>query len=611
MILEKIRSAKDLKEIKEEDLSLLCKEIRERLLEVVSKTGGHLASNLGIVELTVVLDRLFDPEKDRIVFDVGHQCYVHKILTGRNDKLETLRQLDGLSGFPKPEESDADAFIAGHASNSISVALGMARARTLKKEDYDVIAIIGDGALTGGLAYEGLTNAAQSKEKMMVILNDNEMSISENVGGVASFLSHIRTKDTYHLIKKLFRNTLGKNKVVADVVHDIKERTKKFLLDDNIFVDMGFDYIGPIDGHDLNALKNAISYAKTLDRPVLIHILTKKGKGYKPAEEDPSYFHGVGKFDIKQGKGVTCTDSYSEQFGKILTEIAKENKDVVAITAAMSDGTGLSNFKKEYPDRFYDVGIAEANAVTMAGGMAKQGLIPVVAIYSSFLQRSYDMLIHDVALQSLHVVIGDDHCGLSGPDGETHNGSFDISFLGSVPNNEIYSPSSYSELEYMLKKAIETKDKAVVIRYPKGKQRDYKGLSKEDTEVMNEGIDITLVSYGDLYNETSKATDILKQNGIEVENIKVNKVKPLDLRLIYESVKKTNRLMVVEDVCEDGCIGNDILAYLSGKLLFNYKLYNLGNGIVKQGQVDQLYKRYQLDSESITNNIEEMIKKTK
>lgn len=611
MILEKIRSAKDLKEIKEEDLSLLCKEIRERLLEVVSKTGGHLASNLGIVELTVVLDRLFDPEKDRIVFDVGHQCYVHKILTGRNDKLETLRQLDGLSGFPKPEESDADAFIAGHASNSISVALGMARARTLKKEDYDVIAIIGDGALTGGLAYEGLTNAAQSKEKMMVILNDNEMSISENVGGVASFLSHIRTKDTYHLIKKLFRNTLGKNKVVADVVHDIKERTKKFLLDDNIFVDMGFDYIGPIDGHDLNALKNAISYAKTLDRPVLIHILTKKGKGYKPAEEDPSYFHGVGKFDIKQGKGVTCTDSYSEQFGKILTEIAKENKDVVAITAAMSDGTGLSNFKKEYPDRFYDVGIAEANAVTMAGGMAKQGLIPVVAIYSSFLQRSYDMLIHDVALQSLHVVIGDDHCGLSGPDGETHNGSFDISFLGSVPNNEIYSPSSYSELEYMLKKAIETKDKAVVIRYPKGKQRDYKGLNKEDTEVMNEGKDITLVSYGDLYNETLKATDILKQNGIEVENIKVNKVKPLDLRPIYESVKKTNRLMVVEDVCEDGCIGNDILAYLSGKLLFNYKLYNLGNGIVKQGQVDQLYKRYQLDSESITNNIEEMIKKTK
>ena len=606
MILEKIRSAQDLKEIKEEDLPLLCKEIRERLLNVVSKTGGHLASNLGIVELTVVLDRLFDPEKDRIVFDVGHQCYVHKMLTGRNDKLETLRQLDGLSGFPKPQESEADAFIAGHASNSISVALGMARARTIKKEKYDVLAIIGDGALTGGLAYEGLTNAAQSKEKMIVILNDNEMSISENVGGVASFLSHIRTKHTYHNIKKLFQNTLGKNKQVSEFVHNVKEKTKKFLLDDNIFVDMGFDYIGPIDGHNLLALKNAISYAKTLDRPVLIHILTKKGKGYKPAEEDPSYFHGVGQFDINQGKGTICSNSYSERFGKILTEIASDNKDVVAITAAMSDGTGLSYFEKEHPDRFFDVGIAEGNAITMAAGMAKQGLIPVVAIYSTFLQRSYDMLIHDVALQSLHGVIGDDHCGLSGPDGETHNGSFDISFLGSVPNNEIYSPSSYTELEFMLKKAIETKDKAVVVRYPKGKERDYKQLSKEDTAIMSEGKDITLVSYGDLFNEAMKATEILKGKGIEVENIKVNKLKPLDLNPIYESVKKTTKLMVVEDVCQDGCIGNDILAYLSGKLLFKYKLFNLKDGIVKQGQVEQLYKKYQLDADSIVKNIENM-----
>ncbi|MDO4378833.1 MAG: 1-deoxy-D-xylulose-5-phosphate synthase [Erysipelotrichia bacterium] len=603
MILEKIKSAADLKKIEEQDLPILCQEIRERLLNVVSKTGGHLASNLGIVELTVILDRLFSPEKDRIVFDVGHQCYVHKILTGRNDQMDSLRQLDGLSGFPKPEESICDSFIAGHASNSISVVLGMARARTLKKENYNVVAIIGDGALTGGLAYEGLTNAAQSKEKMIVILNDNEMSISKNVGGVASFLSLIRTRNTYHNFKKIFRDTLGKIRFISNFVHDFKEKTKKALLDDNIFVDMGFDYIGPVDGHNLQALNDAITYAKMLNHPVLIHVITKKGKGYQPAEKNPSLYHGVGKFSIIDGRIKTAQcESYSDHFGKTLSSIADKNSNVVAITAAMSDGTGLNVFRKRHPKRFFDVGIAEGNAVTMAAGMAKQGLIPVVAIYASFLQRSYDMLIHDVSLQSLHVVIGDDHCGLVGQDGETHNGSFDVSYFNSVPNTIVYSPSSFAELDYMLNKAIDQKDKLVVVRYPKGSQRDYQGCSIVDTDVVSRGDDLTLVSYGDLFNESLKAEELLRLKNISVENIKINTVKPLNVTPILDSVRKTGCLLVVEDVCEADCVGKQILAQLSGKLLFRYALYNLHDGIVKQGSVSQLYAKYQLDAHSIVDN---------
>lgn len=609
MLLDKIKSADDLKKINEKDLPILCDEIRERLIDVVSQTGGHLASNLGIVELTVVLDRLFDPTKDRIVFDVGHQCYVHKMLTGRNDKLEMLRTLNGLSGFPKPEESICDSFIAGHASNSISVALGMARARTIRKEDYNVIALIGDGALTGGLAYEGLTNAAQSEEKMIVILNDNEMSISKNVTGVASFLSLIRTRNTYHNLKKIFRDTIGKNKIIRKFVHDFKEKTKKALLDDNIFVDMGFDYIGPVDGHNLQTLTDAIGYAKMLNHPVLIHVITKKGKGYKYAEDNPSLFHGIGKFDKETGQVKSITESYSDHFGKTLSKIASENENVVAITAAMSDGTGLNDFRDKYPNRFFDVGIAEGNAVTMAAGMAKQGLIPVVAIYSSFLQRSYDMLIHDISLQSLHVVIGDDHCGLVGQDGETHNGSFDISYFSSIPNSVVYSPSSFAELDYMLIKAIKQKDVMAVVRYPKGGQRIYQGCYETDTQVVSSGDDVTLVSYGDLFNETLQACDILKEKNISVENIKINTIKPLDYMPVYESVKKTGHLLVVEDVCQDDCIGQQLLSHLSGKLIFKYELYNLNNGIVKQGCVNQLYEKYQLDGHSIAENIINLIKK--
>lgn len=609
MLLDKIKSADDLKKINEKDLPILCDEIRERLIEVVSQTGGHLASNLGIVELTVVLDRLFDPTKDRIVFDVGHQCYVHKMLTGRNDKLEMLRTLNGLSGFPKPEESICDSFIAGHASNSISVALGMARARTIRKEDYNVIALIGDGALTGGLAYEGLTNAAQSGEKMIVILNDNEMSISKNVTGVASFLSLIRTRNTYHNLKKIFRDTIGKNKIIRKFVHDFKEKTKKVLLDDNIFVDMGFDYIGPVDGHNLQTLTDAIGYAKKLNHPVLIHVITKKGKGYKYAEDNPSLFHGISKFDKETGIVKSTSESYSDHFGKTLSKIASENENVVAITAAMSDGTGLNVFRDKYPNRFFDVGIAEGNAVTMAAGMAKQGLIPVVAIYSSFLQRSYDMLIHDISLQSLHVVIGDDHCGLVGQDGETHNGSFDISYFSSIPNTVVYSPSSFAELDYMLTKAIKQKNVMAVVRYPKGGQRTYQGCYENDTQVVSSGNDVTLVSYGDLFNETLQACDILKEKNISVENIKINTIKPLDYMPIYESVKKTGHLLVVEDVCQDDCIGQQLLSHMSGKLIFKYELYNLNNGIVKQGCVNQLYEKYQLDGHSIAENIINLIKK--
>ena len=472
MILETIHDPNDIKTLNEPQTQLLCTELREFLLKSVSKTGGHLASNLGAVELTVAIHRVFDTSRDRLIFDVGHQCYPHKILTGRREQFQTLRQYKGLSGFPKPHESEHDAFIAGHASNSVSVALGMARARTLQHQDYSVLALIGDGALSGGLAYEGLNNAGASGEPLIVILNDNGMSIDGNVGAVSEHLGLLRSKPAYYEFKKAYRDVLDRNalgRAVYDFNHHLKTNVKKALLPNStMFEDMGFTYLGPVNGHDVGQLSNTLRWAKELKCPVLVHVHTQKGRGYLPAEREPERYHGVGKFDPRMGVPREKAPDFSAVFGSELCRLAKENETICAITAAMRDGTGLHDFSEQYPDRFFDVGIAEGHAVAMAAGMAKQGLTPVVAIYSSFLQRAYDQIIHDAALLNLHVVFAVDRAGMVGADGETHHGIFDAAFLSEIPNMTVLCPSNFAELRTMLDRAVNEIKGPVAIRYPRG-----------------------------------------------------------------------------------------------------------------------------------------------
>jgi len=608
-VLEKIETIQDLQNLDEKKLPQLCQEIRSEIINTVSKTGGHLASNLGMVELTVALERIYNPFNDRIIFDVGHQCYTHKILTGRKD-LSTLRQYKGISGFPKPKESYADAFIAGHASNSVSVALGMAKARGILKEDYNVVAIIGDGALTGGLSYEGLSNAALSKDPLVIILNDNNMSISKNVGGTARMLSALRVSPFYKGFKSTLKKMFEKNKGMFHFLFRTKNKIKKSLFQENIFSNMGFDYIGPVNGHNIKELERAISYAKGLNRPVLLHVLTKKGKGYKPAESSPSAFHGVGKFNVNSGEIYnTGKISYSSIFGDALVQQAKQHNDIVAITAAMCDGVGLEKFSFDYPDRFVDVGIAEGHAVSMAAGMAKQGVVPVFAVYASFLQRGYDMLIHDVSLQNLHTVFAIDHAGIVGNDGETHNGVYDVAFLSTIANMKILAPSSYAELEYMLDQAIHHMEGPVAVRYPKGCERNYSGCSKKEQEVLVKGKDATIVTYGDLLSNVLDAQEYLEKDGIRVEVIKLNQLWPLNSETIEESLKKTKNLLVVEDVASQGSIAEKLLAKLSGKFEFNHLEVNCNDGIIAQGSVEQIYKELSMDVEGIYYKTRELLKK--
>ena len=431
-----------LNEITDLQARMLCDRLRERIVDSVSRTGGHLASSLGVVEATVAIHRVFDLDTDRLVFDVGHQCYAHKILTQRDGQMDSLRKLGGLSGFPKPREHRSDAFIAGHASNAVSVALGMARARTICGEDYSVLAILGDGAMTGGLAYEGLSDAGQSGEQLVVILNDNGMSITKNVGGMARHLAQQRLKPQYLQFKKVYRRMTGATAAgrgLYRITHKAKQAVKNAVLHCSMFEDMGFTYLGPVDGHDVNYLTRLLRYAKELNCPVLLHIKTVKGKGYSPAEREPDRFHGVGPFHKEDGTPLDSHgETFSSVFGQTMCQLASERQEVCAITAAMRSGTGLDGFAAEYPDRFFDVGIAEGHAIAMAAGMAKQRVVPVAAIYSTFLQRAYDMLIHDVAIQGLHVVLGVDRAGLSGEDGETHHGAFDAAYLNSVPGMKIY-----------------------------------------------------------------------------------------------------------------------------------------------------------------------------
>jgi len=608
--LEKINSPQDVKKLDFQELSELCDEIREFLVNSISRSGGHLASNLGVVELTVALHKVFDTSRDKLIFDVGHQCYTHKILTGRRESFDTLRGLNGISGFQKPRESIHDAFGAGHASTSISAALGMARARTLSGSDYNVVAVIGDGALTGGLAYEALNDAGQSKERMIVLLNDNEMSIQRNVGGVERQLGRLRLKPQYSALKDRVRRTTSRipfGKYIYRFIHGTKMLLKSIIVRGSMFEDMGFTYLGPIDGHDLKALCNLLQIAKGYSGPVLIHLTTVKGKGYKYSEERPSEYHGIAKFDVISGKQYKApTADFSAVFGKKLAELAERDYRICAITAAMQSATGLDGFAEKYPKRFFDVGIAEEHAVTMAAGMAAAGLLPVCAIYSTFLQRSYDMIIHDVALQKLHVVFAVDRAGLVGEDGETHQGVFDAVFLPQIPGMRVYCPSNYRELESMLEEALFECEGPVAVRYPRGTEDSYKGISKGDSEIIRSGKDITLVTYGRLINEVCAAADLAMKNGISAEIVKMNVIAPLNIDDVEKSVKKTGKLVVVEETVDEGCVGRRI----SGELLLRgispkTRLINLGNRFIPQGSVKELFRLCEIDAESISKAVRE------
>ena len=611
-ILDQIHNPADLKRMPADQLPELCREIRSFLVESVSKTGGHLASNLGVVELTVALHRVYDTSRDRLLFDVGHQSYVHKILTGRKDAFDSLRQYGGIAGFPKPDESVHDAFIAGHASTAISTALGMARARTLLHDHYDIVALIGDGALTGGLAYEGLQDAGQSGEPMVIILNDNGMSIHENVGGMATLLSKQRVKPGYLRFKRFYRDTVGKVKPLYHALHAVKENVKDTVLPDNMFDDMGFYYIGPVDGHDIPELERMLRWARDLRQPVILHVVTQKGRGISYTEAAPEKYHGVGKFNPITGALPPKKDDFSKVFGEIMLDLAAERKEVVAITAAMASGTGLEAYAARYPKRFFDVGIAEGHAVTMASAMAKQGLVPVFAVYSSFLQRGYDMLLHDLSIQNLHVVLAVDRAGIVGNDGDTHNGVFDVGYLGSVPGMTIFTPANFAELRYFLRKAVCEVQGPVSVRYPRGGEGDYQTLHTEAAALLQSGDDITIVTYGILTNEAIRAAEALKQKGIRADLIKMGQILPVEAEPILNSLRKTRRLLVVEEVCSIGSLGRRILyeAESAGICLDAYRLLDLDEGLVPHGDTRILWEKFELDSDSLVHISEELCKHT-
>lgn len=591
----------------------LCRRLRVRLIDTVSRTGGHLASSLGAVELIVAIHRVFDTGRDRLVFDVGHQCYAHKILTGRNAAMETLRTFGGIAGFPKPVESPSDAFIAGHASNSVSVALGMARARTLQNENYQVLALIGDGALTGGLAYEGLSDAGDSGEPLIVILNDNGMSITRSVGGVAEHLARQRLKPQYLHFKKGYRKVMSVLPLgghIYNVTHKVKTAIKETLLPCSLFEDMGFTYLGPVDGHDVKRLTQLLSYARELKGPVLLHVRTVKGKGYTPAERNPDLFHGVGRFCVETGELVHPTaPNFSAVFGQALCELAEKDPKICAITAAMQGGTGLNGFAHRFPERFFDVGIAEGHAAAMAAGMAKQGMTPVFAVYSTFLQRSYDMLLHDVALQGLHVVLAVDRAGLVGEDGETHHGLFDPAFLDTIPGMTVLCPASFAELRDMLKYAVYEVKGPVAIRYPRGGEGDYQdGAPRHPAVLLREGMDLTLAGCGTLVNELLDCADRLAADGIRAEVVKLNTITPIPLELVARSVKKTGRLLAAEEGAEMGGIGQRIAAGLlaAGIPVQGLALASTGRGFVTHGTIPQLRRLCGLDGESLYHRAREV-----
>ena len=615
MILETINSPADVKRLSEEDAVRLCQELRRFLVEQVSRTGGHLASNLGVVELTVAIHRVYDTASDRLVLDVGHQCYVHKALTGRRELFGTLRQFGGLSGFPKPYESVHDAFMAGHASDSVSVALGMARARTLLGAEYQVAAVIGDGALGGGLSFEGLNDAGGSGEPLVVILNDNGMSIDKNVGGLSKHLSRMRTEPEYYAFKKKYRKVLEKlpaGRTLYEWSHELKTALKKSLLPpvSTVFEDMGFSYMGPVDGHDVQRLTAVLRAAREAGRPVLVHVHTVKGSGYEPALREPEKFHGVGAFDPTTGQvRQRVQETFSHVFGETLRQLARQDGRVCAITAAMADGTGLTGFAGEFPRRFFDVGIAEGHGVAMAGGMAKQGLIPVFAVYDSFLQRGYDMLVQDMALEKLHGVLAVDRCGLVGADGETHHGCLD--YLSQIPGMTVLAPASFAELRRMLRRAVLDMTGPVAVRYPRGGEDGYDGdCGDEPVTVLRQGTDAAIVTYGILTGQALRAAELLEKEGVFLRVVKLNRVAPLDGDGICRALDGVKRVVAAEDQLRAGAVGERLGALLleRGAGIERYALRNAGEALPAQGSTAQLRHVLGLDAEGMAQAVREVLK---
>lgn len=612
-MLEQIDSPYDLKKLDKKDFPLICEEIRQFLIEKVSKTGGHLASNLGIVELTIALHYVFNSPVDKIIWDVGHQCYVHKMLTGRKDQFDTLRKFNGLSGYTKRTESVHDIFGAGHSSTSISAALGIAKARDLKGEKYSVVAVIGDGALTGGMAFEALNNAGRSKTDLIVVLNHNEMSISENVGSLSLYLSKLRTDPTYNKLKQEVDNLLNIVPPIGKSLHKyierIKDSVKQLVVPGMFFEEMGFTYLGPIDGHDVGSLIEVLERAKKIKGPILVHVITKKGKGYKFAEKFPDKFHSAAPFDIQTGKFVNEGQAtYSDVFGKTLTEMALKDDKIVAITAAMPEGTGLIHFAKLIPERFFDVGIAEQHATTFAAGMAVQGYKPYFAVYSTFLQRAYDQLIHDVCIQKLPVVFAIDRAGIVGEDGETHQGVFDLSYLRPIPNIAIMSPKDANELVEMVKLSRNL-EFPVAIRYPRGKAGEF-DITREcsiefgKAELVTEGKEIAIFALGRMVGKVLEAKEILKVSDLQPFIVNLRFVKPLDEELILDISNKVKFIVTVEDNVIAGGVGSAILELLNSNGIYKPVL-RLGfpDKFIEHGDVENLFKKYNLDAESIANTI--------
>ena len=573
MILEKIKKPNDIHKVSLEDFPRLAEEIRSFLIQSVSETGGHLASNLGVVELTLALHNVLDLPQDKLIWDVGHQAYTHKILTGRKDGFKELRKEGGLSGFPKRNESDCDSFDTGHSSNSISAGLGYVRARDLLGEKYNVVSVIGDGALTGGMAYEALNNAAELKTNFIIIINDNNMSISKNVGGMSTYLSVLRTAEVYTGMKLGVTKTLKKiphvGTAVVDTVRKTKSSIKQLIIPGMLFENMGLTYLGPVDGHNMRQMMKLFNEAKRVEGPVVVHVLTEKGRGYGPASMHPERFHGTGPFDIQSGKTLAekTVPCYTDCFSRALCSVAEKNPKVVAITAAMPDGTGLSRFRKKFPERFFDVGIAEEHAVTFAAGLALGGMIPVFAVYSSFLQRGFDQIVHDVCMQNLHVIFAIDRAGFVGADGETHNGCFDLSYLSMIPNMTVMAPKNGKELADMLKYAVEL-DGPCAIRYPKGaactEMEDYnEPLEKGRSEVITRGSDIAVLGVGSMVSVCQKVCEELKDQGLaEATLVNARFVKPLDTSLLDELSRNHSLLVTVEENVKSGGFGEHVSAYM-------------------------------------------------
>lgn len=619
-MLEKIQKPNDIKKIPADQLPALAEEIREFIIESLSKTGGHLASNLGVVELTIAMHRVFDLPKDKLIWDVGHQSYTHKILTGRKDGFETLRREGGISGFPKRSESDCDVFDTGHSSTSISAGVGYVRARELKKENYSVVSIIGDGALTGGMAYEALNNAASLKSNFIIVLNDNEMSITENVGGMSSYLSGLRTASAYTGFKmdvtKALNRIPGIGPGMVDAMRKTKSSIKQIIIPGMLFEDMGLTYLGPVDGHNIPQLIKTFQEAKRFEGPILVHVLTQKGRGYEPAMRHPARFHGAGPFDVKTGLPVGKSNpTYTDVFSTVMRKMGDRRKDVAAVTAAMMTGVGLKRFSNMFPDRCFDVGIAEEHAVTFAAALSLGGITPVVAIYSSFLQRAYDQIMHDVCMENLHVVFAIDRAGLVGYDGETHHGIFDLSYLGSMPNMTILAPKNLWELSDMIKFAVDY-DGPIAVRYPRGEA--YTGLKEfrapiclGKSEVIHEGSRVALLAVGSMVKMAEEVQKQLKERmDMDAALVNARFVKPIDEELLRSFADTYELVVTLEENVKDGGFGERVLAFAEEEdLPFGVEIIALPDRFIPHGSVSYQMKQVGFTPEDICGRIEEYYRK--